>query len=328
MSETKIDTVYHYCSLETLLSILDKKTIRLSDINKSNDYLESKATIDFIKKAVIQLCHQQSIDESEQIMLGIDNEAAMKHLIEIVFNRFLNYKDTLVYAACFSEEPDLLSQWCEYADNGKGVAIGFNTECLKKICESSEEHLKFEQVTYLTEKNSSYNDMINKYANQFYGEILDALINGTLGELFTNPYGSDFQAMKDQQQLIRESVFIKHESFSAEGEWRIVLEDEDLQKSYDDWGNYYNWPEGEYSEGIMKLIPKALKFKSIGDDIISYMDLSFIEYEDEIIDCIVLGPNCKVQIDDIYQIVQHFGFWNFDEEHIYLSKSPYRTNKT
>ncbi len=325
MSETKI--VYHYCSLETFLKILDTKTIRLSDVNKLNDYLETKAAVKFIKKAVVNLCQKYSIDEYEPIMLGIDNEAAMTHLIEIVFNRFLNYKDTLVYAACFSEEPDLLSQWCEYANNGKGVAIGFNTECLKKICESSDSEgvLKFRKVTYLKEENSLYNEIINKYADQFYGEIIDAIIAGNLDELFTNPYGSDFQSLQDQQKLIRDSVFIKHESFSVEKEWRIVLDDEELQKSFADWVDYYNWPKGEYSEGIMKLIPEALQFRSIGDNIISYMDLSFKEYIDEIIDCIVIGPNCKAQIEDIYQMVQHFKFENIDEEHIYLSNSTYRS---
>lgn len=31
----------------------------------------------------------------------------------------------VLYAACFSEEKDLLSQWRGYANNGAGVAIGF-----------------------------------------------------------------------------------------------------------------------------------------------------------------------------------------------------------
>ena len=37
--------VYHYCSLSTLLNILEHKTIRLSDINKQNDTNESKALL-------------------------------------------------------------------------------------------------------------------------------------------------------------------------------------------------------------------------------------------------------------------------------------------
>jgi len=325
MSETEIDRVYHYCSLETFISIIKNKTIRLSDINKSNYYLETKTTIEFIKKAAINLSRQNSIEKYQKIMLGIDNESAIKHLIDMVLNRFLNYRDILIYATCFSEITDLLSQWCEYADNGKGVAIGFNILCLKKICASSEGFLKFKQVVYSNEQNS-FNGIINKYAQEFYGEIINALINGTLNELFTNPCGTDLEAVEMQEQLIRDSVFIKHESFSAEKEWRVVLEDEELKKTYDDWENYYNWNEVEHSDGLMKLIPKGLKFKSIGDDIVSYLDLSFKEHIDKVIDCIYIGPNCKVQKEDIYQIIQHFGFWNFNAENIFLTKSSYRSN--
>lgn len=36
------DTIYHYCSLSTFLTIIDKKTLRLSNVLKSNDYLERK----------------------------------------------------------------------------------------------------------------------------------------------------------------------------------------------------------------------------------------------------------------------------------------------
>lgn len=33
-----IDIIYHYCSLETFVQIIKNKTIRLSDLNKTNDY--------------------------------------------------------------------------------------------------------------------------------------------------------------------------------------------------------------------------------------------------------------------------------------------------
>jgi hypothetical protein len=116
MPENEIDTVYHYCSLDTFLSILKNKTIRMSDINKSNDYLETKSTISFIKKAAFDLANKASLSRYKQIMLGVDNEDAIRYLIETVMNRFLKYNDTLVYAACFSEKTDLLSQWLEYTE--------------------------------------------------------------------------------------------------------------------------------------------------------------------------------------------------------------------
>ncbi|GMQ62471.1 hypothetical protein [Vallitalea maricola] len=38
----KLDTVYHYCSVDTFFSIIQNKTIRLSDLNKTNDYMEKR----------------------------------------------------------------------------------------------------------------------------------------------------------------------------------------------------------------------------------------------------------------------------------------------
>ena len=40
MRESNTEAVYHYCSVETFLKIIQRKTLRLSDIGKSNDYEE------------------------------------------------------------------------------------------------------------------------------------------------------------------------------------------------------------------------------------------------------------------------------------------------
>lgn len=34
------DTLYHYCSLSTFMVIIESKTLHLSEIGKSNDYME------------------------------------------------------------------------------------------------------------------------------------------------------------------------------------------------------------------------------------------------------------------------------------------------
>ena len=37
-----MSNIYHYCSLDTFAQIIKNKTIRLSDLNKTNDYMEKK----------------------------------------------------------------------------------------------------------------------------------------------------------------------------------------------------------------------------------------------------------------------------------------------
>jgi len=42
--------IYHYCSLETFKAIIEDKTLRLSDITRSNDSEETRYIVNIIKK--------------------------------------------------------------------------------------------------------------------------------------------------------------------------------------------------------------------------------------------------------------------------------------
>lgn len=71
------DTIYHYCSLSTFLTIIDKKTLRLSNVLKSNDYLE--------RKYVLLQCEDLIVD---QILYQIEktgypcNETQRRYYLE------------------------------------------------------------------------------------------------------------------------------------------------------------------------------------------------------------------------------------------------------
>ena len=93
--------LYHYCSAHAFKSIMDSKTIWLSDVGKSNDPTESKALL--LKGKETHVESQKEIDE----------------LIDVI-NGFI------VWAFCLSENGDLLSQWRGYANDGKGFSIGFD----------------------------------------------------------------------------------------------------------------------------------------------------------------------------------------------------------
>ena len=49
---TDDEVFYHYCSLETLVSILKNKTIRMSDIYKLNDTDETKAILKYMSDSI------------------------------------------------------------------------------------------------------------------------------------------------------------------------------------------------------------------------------------------------------------------------------------
>lgn len=60
MEAKVMGSLYHYCTIDTLKAILENKTLRLSDISKSNDSKEINFLFDeylngYWKKAKIQI---------------------------------------------------------------------------------------------------------------------------------------------------------------------------------------------------------------------------------------------------------------------------------
>ena len=87
--------LYHYCSVETFFQIIKNQTLRLTNIQYMNDSEELHYGIDLLGK-------------SDEEMLYLDK-------------KYRGYID--IYAMCFSEMGDLLSQWRGYGDNAEGLSI-------------------------------------------------------------------------------------------------------------------------------------------------------------------------------------------------------------
>src|ERR1700759_4828234 len=107
--------LYHYCPNAAFLSILSKKEVWASDFSLSNDILEGK----WIREVFSEYCTEKGMSSSDK-------------------ERLLGYLETVISLAgaagfCLSEEADLLSQWRGYADDGRGVSIGFSKEYFEAL---------------------------------------------------------------------------------------------------------------------------------------------------------------------------------------------------
>lgn len=90
----------------------------MSDISKSNDDLECIYARD------------QIIDRIEK---EIETDAKAIHAWKTGYEMNSDLHDSiLTQVACFSERKDCLSQWRGYADDGKGMAIGFDKKLLEQ----------------------------------------------------------------------------------------------------------------------------------------------------------------------------------------------------
>ncbi|WP_413508250.1 DUF2971 domain-containing protein [Serratia proteamaculans] len=99
--------IYHYCSPQTFLQVIERKCIWLSSTNNMNDFAEGEWFISAVKRML----------EIKQDEYGSEwCNTAWVHFISNISPK---------YITCFSKNSDSLSQWRAYAQDGEGVAIGF-----------------------------------------------------------------------------------------------------------------------------------------------------------------------------------------------------------
>jgi len=106
--------LYHYCSTQTGLAILQSRTFRLSALSAANDSMEGR---------VLGRVFSQLLSGS-----GLPSE-----VVDVASVIVEGYPDsTEGFAFCLSEKGDLLSQWRAYSRDGLGMSIGFSSKLLVK----------------------------------------------------------------------------------------------------------------------------------------------------------------------------------------------------
>lgn len=110
--------LYHYTSLDALLSILQRRSLWATNVAYLNDASEVRYGCNLMSEMVVERAKSASVPEREfldhlRAFLQLD----VAHQLPI-------------YVLCFSEQRDQLSQWRGYTPHGRGVSVGFNSGAL------------------------------------------------------------------------------------------------------------------------------------------------------------------------------------------------------
>ena len=228
-------TLYHYCSGEAFVNIIKSKTIRLSHISTMSDIMEGGWFIEKWKEA-------------------------QKNNPDIFTCNIFEHKENSVYRGqihftCFSEDKDLKSQWNEYADNGKGFAIGFNTAFFD---------FPLWNPTCLAEgKHTTWSKII-------YDENIQITALKKMMEIINTPR---WQHGLTSAFSIAQSFVHKNPSFAEEKEWRLARASIQPPPNMD-----YRWTKyGLSSFFELSLLPKNLQFP-INEVIIGPKNLTSIDH--------------------------------------------------
>jgi hypothetical protein len=123
------DIIYHYTSLAGLVSIIENQSLYCTNLNFLNDKKEYRFGVEQIVTVVEKLKNE---DFNQEVL-----EKFEKNIDSIFSNER--------FVTCFSKNGDLLSQWRAYANQGKGISIGYEKN---KLSQSLYQSVKATHIEY------------------------------------------------------------------------------------------------------------------------------------------------------------------------------------
>ena len=269
--------LFHYCSIESFVSIVSSRTIRLSLLNQSNDTEEGRWVLRFLKQQVDQDIKLYPIKDR---LIGLIESA-------IQFLSFAGF--------CLSEHRDQLSQWRGYADDGRGVAIGFRKSYLDQLgglVSAEGNGISLSAVTYGDPERDS------ELANLLKDILQRATTLSTCndGPLWATSEESKKKYEKANDQLIFSTVPLmlmghkyKNPAFSEEREWRLTSVISPVER-------------------IGLSLEELCEFRSVGDRLVPYRPVQLLEADQKVIETVVLGPRNISLTEHVSAMLRKHGF--------------------
>lgn len=318
--------LYHYCSMEVFLSIIQNKSIWLSDANKTNDPSELNYIFNFFTSTIDE-CLEKYTDKYTNLIVQKVKAIANTTVYNLVYEKapIARYKKNFI--CCFSEAKDLLSQWRAYGNDGNGVAIGFNSDMLSRMC--CDESFGFTKVIYSEKKMK---DFLDKTLLSKLQWAIDSCIDKGRDDKV------DEQELLMQVSMIilsiwQEGFVFKHSSFREEREWRlykyIASTNYHFDKGVDDYG-YAGFLDGVFRENdeyMGEFTRSSLKYRASCNNIYPYFEIGFNNCKNKMIKQIVLGPKCEMKELDLKLLLAQNRYITdvYSEEiKIIKAKSPYK----
>jgi hypothetical protein len=277
------DMLYHYCSVETFMKIIENQTIRLSNIFKMNDYTEVIHILSYLSDDMLLEAYRKS--PFNFTYNGKEDENAFPDIITDIKN---NFEPSLTYISCYSESNDDLGQWRAYGDDGKGFAIGFDGRILSDIAQRC--NLQITEVSYKDEDKSNFikYNIVNNIIKSLRTANNDPNVNRsvvtyeTMVMIIINSHMS---------AVFGSAVRFKNYAFVNEKEWRLFL-NTSITSAYAELSPYiHKLNYGDY-------YIKRVDFINKNGAIVSFMDLGF-ESNKSVIKQIIIGPCSRINKKDI-----------------------------
>jgi hypothetical protein len=274
-----METLFHYCGVDTFVSIVKNRSIWLSSLRLSNDTMEGQ----LVNRTIMRLAEKDKIDPSARDRL-YKNIALTE-----------DFFDGLGF--CLSGDGDLLSQWRGYADDARGVSIGFNRHYLdllsKKNDTQGESGFALRKVEYdQKEHEDSLKPIYEKLVGLVTSEVSGRFpmmspehpyINHRIIEEENRKKDTNQKLSNELLELVPYLFALKLPAFREEQEWRLV------------------------SISMRSPLDKRL-FRAAGNRVIPYRCFELVQMEIPAISEVILGPRHETPIEIVQLMLEQAGF--------------------
>jgi hypothetical protein len=199
LTRTRPDVVYHYTSQQGLLGVIQRQAVWAGEIHYLNDSQEFEHAIGVARQVL----------EAERRSERNSEERAMLLRLEGVLDQ---YAAAPVFAASFSAEPDLLSQWRAYCPPGAGYSIGFDTATLSDI--AATQGFSFVPCVYEA-------DLQRALIAEAVAETMAAFSDALQRRSDLDP-SIEESARGFAERVVQLAPMLKHPTFEEEKEWRLA----------------------------------------------------------------------------------------------------------
>jgi hypothetical protein len=199
--------LWHYTDADGLLGIIRLNSLRATDVFFFNDSSEIGYAVELVNSVLLGVRKAFGYPKAQPIDRVADRFAKLANRLVFPYR---------VYATCFCEEGDLLSQWRGYGARGGGYALGFESLALFQKVQSAD--VAVYRVVYHREEQRRLITALLASACETYVQFLDEeRPKGQVSKALATRTGERIFA-----SLSRYLPAMKAGVFSEEREWRVL----------------------------------------------------------------------------------------------------------
>jgi Protein of unknown function (DUF2971) len=259
-----------------------------------------------------------------------DAYAAQLEAIRAVKAENLDLMEIRIFSASLTELPDDVPQWRSYAADGRGVALGFDTDSIAMLKVPYYNHTSTGDLIPYRSPHTNEAEMGKAtLAKVGYGDAArESAIRKEIRELEQDHAANNFTFGDRLFNCIciiplqlGDLARIKHEGFQSEEEWRLTIQ-EHLPTEIPSQNRALNKLIGAESDDVFPLTTVDVKFREGGPAL--FKPYTALPFEKSALVKVVLGPNVNAELATpvTRRLLDRHGFQHTE---IVPSALPYRT---